>query len=57
MSETPRTVIGARTAFILYAALMGAAFFTLKGKFLTLAVIIILALAAKSFVDHLRRRL
>jgi len=57
MSEPPRTLIGARTAFILYGALLGAAYFTLKGKFLSLAVIIILAIAAKTYVDHLRRRL
>jgi hypothetical protein len=56
MSEPPRTLIGARVAFILYAALVVLAFFTLKGKFLGLAVIIVLALAAKSYVDHLRRR-
>lgn len=56
MSEPPRTLIGARVALILYAALVVLAFFTLKGKFLGLAVIIVLALAAKSYVDHLRRR-
>jgi hypothetical protein len=57
MSEPPRTIIGTRTAFILYGALLAAAYFTLKGKFLSLAVIIILAIAAKTYVDHLRRRL
>jgi hypothetical protein len=57
MTEPPKTLIGARTAFLLYAALLAFAFFTLKGKFLSLAVIIVLALAAKSYVDHLRRRL
>jgi hypothetical protein len=57
MSEPPRTVIGARTAFILYGALLLFAYITLKGKFLTLAVIIVLAIAAKTYVDHLRRRL
>jgi len=57
MSEPPRTIIGARTAFILYGALLAAAYFTLKGKFLSLSVIIVLAIAAKTCVDHLRRRL
>ena len=57
MSEPPRTIIGARTAFILYGALLVAAYLTLKGKFLSLAVIIVVAIAAKTFVDHLRRRL
>jgi hypothetical protein len=57
MSEPPRTVIGARTAFILYGALLVFAYITLKGKFLSLAVIIVLAIAAKTYVDHLRRRL
>jgi len=57
MSEPPRTVIGARTAFILYGALLVFAYITLKGKFLGLAVIIVLAIAAKTYVDHLRRRL
>ena len=57
MIEPPRTLIGARTAFLLYALLLALAVNTLKGKFLSLAVIIILALAAKTFVDHLRRRL
>ena len=33
------------------------AYITLKGKFLSVAVIIVLAIAAKTYVDHLRRRL
>jgi len=57
MSETPRTLIGARTAFLLYAVLLALAWATLKGKFLSLAVIIVVALAVKTYVDHLRRRL
>jgi hypothetical protein len=57
MSEPPRTLIGARTAFLLYALLLALAWGTLKGKFLGLAVIIVLALAVKTYVDHLRRRL
>jgi hypothetical protein len=58
MSEQePKSLIGLKTAFILYAVLIGLAIATLKGKPLALAVIIVLALAAKSYVDHLRRRL
>ena len=57
MSRPRRALIGARTAFLLYAVLLGYACWTLKGKFLSLAVIIILALAAKTYVDHLRRSL
>jgi len=50
-------MIGARTAFLLYALLAGAAIWTLKGKMLTLALIILLAFAAKTWVDQARRRL
>ena len=50
-------MIGVRTAFLLYAVLLAFALATLKGKFLSLAVIIVLALAAKTYVDHVRRRL
>jgi hypothetical protein len=57
MSGPHRTLISARTAFLLYGALAAVSLFTLKGKFLSLALIIVLALAAKTYVDHLRRRL
>ena len=57
MNEPTRTLIGIRTAFILYAALAAAALFTLKGKFLGLALIVILGLATKTYVDHLRRQM
>jgi hypothetical protein len=57
MSQTPRTLIRARTAFLLYGVLLAVAYLTLKGKFLSLAVIIVLALAGKTYVDHLRQRL
>jgi hypothetical protein len=50
-------MIKARTAFLLYAVLALFAFLTLKGKLLSLALIIVLALAAKTYVDHVRRRL
>jgi hypothetical protein len=57
MSEPSRTLIRARTAFLLYGVLLAAAYLTLKGKFLSLAVIIVIALAAKTYLDHLRQRL
>jgi hypothetical protein len=50
-------MIAARTAFLLYAVLAVIALLTLKGKPLSLALIIVIALAAKTYVDHLRRRL
>jgi hypothetical protein len=50
-------MIAARTAYLLYAALAAAALLTLKGKFLSLALIIVIALAAKTCVDDMRRRL
>ena len=50
-------MIRARTAFLLFGALVIAALLTLKGKPLALSLIIILALAAKTYVDHLRRSL
>ena len=50
-------MINARVAFLLYAVLAGVALLTLKGKFLSLALIIVLALAAKTYVDEQRRRL
>ena len=49
-------MISARVAFLLYALIAGVALFILKGKPLWLALIIVLALAAKTFVDELRRR-
>jgi len=49
-------MISARTAFLLYAGLAALAFFNLKGKMLSLALIVVLALAAKTYLDELRRR-
>ncbi len=57
MSNPPKTIIGAKTAFLLYAVLIGFAIATLKGTALAIAVIIVLALAVKSCIDYLRRRL
>ncbi|MBV9500130.1 MAG: hypothetical protein JO138_12220 [Acidobacteriaceae bacterium] len=56
-SQPSRGMIGLRTALILYALLVTAAYFTLKGVALAIAVVIVLALAAKSIVHHLRGRI
>jgi len=50
-------MIGARTAAILYAVLAAISIATLHGKVLAFALIIVLGLAVKSYVDYLRRRL
>jgi hypothetical protein len=55
--EQSRGVIGLRTALILYALLVVAAFATLKGTALIIGLIIVLGLAAKSYVHHLRGRI
>jgi hypothetical protein len=50
-------MIGIRTAMVLYALLVIASFLTLKGVALIIALLIVFALAAKSFVHHLRSRI
>jgi hypothetical protein len=50
-------MIGIRTALLLYALLVIASLVTLKGTPLALALIIVIALAVKSYVHHLRSRL
>lgn len=55
--EPSDSLIGFRTAMILYAVLVLASVLVLKGAALALALIIVLALAAKSYVHHLRSRL
>jgi hypothetical protein len=55
--EPSRSVIGLRTALILYGLLIVAAFATLKGTALAVAVLIVLALAAKSYLHHIRGRM
>lgn len=55
--EHSRGVIGFRTALILFGLLVVASFATLKGTALFIALIIVLGLAAKSYVHHLRRRI
>lgn len=52
--EQSRPMIGFRTAMILFALLIAAAFFTLKGTALLIALLIVLALAVKAYVHHLR---
>jgi hypothetical protein len=55
--EQSRTIIGIRTAMVLYALLLVAAFAVLKGTALYIALIIVLGIAAKTYVHHLRGRL
>ncbi|HEY1950912.1 MAG TPA: hypothetical protein VGG97_28115 [Bryobacteraceae bacterium] len=57
MANPDKTMIGPRTAFLLYAALAGAAFLFLTGTPRIIALIVVFGLAAKSYVDFLRRRL
>jgi hypothetical protein len=52
--EPSRTIIGIRTAMVLYALLLVAAFAALKGTALYIALIIVLATAVKTYVHHLR---
>jgi len=52
-----KTMIGARTACLLYAALVGASFVLLKGTPRVIALIVVFGLAAKSYIDFLRRRM
>jgi hypothetical protein len=52
-----KTIIGPRTAFLLYAALVGLSFATLTGTPRAIALIIVFCLAAKSYIDFLRRRI
>lgn len=55
--DQPRSLIGFRTAMILFALLIAACFAALKGIALFLALIIVLALAVKAWVHHLRSRM
>jgi hypothetical protein len=56
-SEPSRSIIGMRTAMVLYALLLVAAFITLKGTALYIALIIVLGIAVKTYLHHLRGRL
>jgi hypothetical protein len=55
--EPTRSVIGLRTALILYALLIVFAVWTLKGTALALALLIVGALAVKSILHYFRERL
>jgi hypothetical protein len=55
--EPSRSVIGVRTAMVLYASLVVAAFVTLKGTALYIALIIVLGIAVKTYLHHLRSRM
>ena len=55
--EEPRTVIGLRTALILFGALTVFAFATLKGTALVISLIVVFGLAAKSYIHYLRNRM
>lgn len=55
--EQPRSLIGFRTAMILFAALAGFAIATLKGAALIFALLIVFALAAKALIHRLRSRI
>lgn len=50
-------MISGRIAALLYAVLVAISIATLHGKALAFALIIVLGLAVKSYVDYLRRRL
>ena len=55
--EPSGSAISFRTAMILFAVLAITSVLTLKGPALALALIIVLGLAAKAYVHHLRSRL
>jgi hypothetical protein len=57
MKPEGESVIGLRTALILYAVLVMIAFLTLKGAARTLTLLIVGALVAKSIVHHYRDRM
>ena len=52
-----KTIIGPITALLLYAALVAASFLLLKGTSRAIALIVVFGLAAKSYIDFLRRRM
>ncbi len=54
--ERSQTVIGVRTATILYLLIAVAAIVTLKGKPLILALIIVFGLAAKSYLHYWKQK-
>ncbi len=52
-----KTIIGPLTAFLLYAALVALCFVLLRGTPRSFALIVVCGLAAKSYIDFLRRRM
>lgn len=56
-NEPSRGMIGLRTALILYSLLAVAAIATLKGTALAVALLVVLGLAAKTYVHHVRGRM
>lgn len=52
--EPSHTLIGIRTALVLYGALVIFALATLRGKALFFALLIVFAVAAKTLLHHLR---
>lgn len=52
-----KTLIGPKAALVLFIVLVVLAILKLTGKALVIALAIILGLAAKSFVEYLRRRI
>ncbi|MBV9081377.1 MAG: hypothetical protein JOZ62_01775 [Acidobacteriaceae bacterium] len=54
--EPSRTVIGLKTALALYAVLVAASFLTLRGTARYLCLVIVIALAIKSYLHYLRSR-
>ena len=52
--QPSRTVIGFKTALILYGCLILVAFLRLKGMPRYLSLVVVIGLAAKSYLHHLR---
>lgn len=57
MKPEGQSVIGLRTALLLYAVLVVLAFLTLRGTARTLTLLIVGALVAKSIIHHYRDRM
>jgi hypothetical protein len=55
--EEHKAVIGIKTALVLFGVLGAFALATLKGPALYIALLIVLALAVKAIVHHLRSRI
>ena len=56
-NDCDQKMIGHKTAFVLYAVLVGVALIRLHGLALSLALVIVLGLAAKTVVDYFRQRM